>query len=55
MLVLVQGGDLKHALKGLGERSRQLQWYRMGSSIALDVIKGLHFLHMHGVSLLSCL
>ena len=47
-----QGGDLKYALKGLGDRPKQLQWYRQGSSIALDIIKGIHFLHMHRVRLL---
>lgn len=49
VLEYMEGGDLKHALKSLGNRSRQLQWYRMGSTIALDVIKGIHFFHTHGV------
>ena len=47
--VRIQGGDLRHALKGLGSRAAQLRWHNKGAHIALDVIKGLHFLHSHGV------
>lgn len=47
--MLTQGGDLRHALKGLGSRAAQLRWHNKGAHIALDVIKGLHFLHSHGV------
>ncbi len=50
-LVFVQGGDLKQALRG--PLSATLSWYNKGAQIALDVIKGLHFLHCHGVSLCS--
>ncbi len=46
----MQGGDSRHALKGLGSKAAaQLRWHNKGAHIALDVIKGLHFLHTHGV------
>lgn len=44
-----QGGDLKSALQTAAGREK-LQWHRQGSSVALDIIKGLHFLHAHKVS-----
>ncbi len=45
-----QGGDLRQALQS-SEGKQQLHWYKKGSAIALDIIKGLHFLHSHSVSL----
>ena len=48
----LQGGDLRHAIKGLDARAAQLQWHNKGGQVALDVVQGLHFLHSHGVS--SC-
>lgn len=51
LLVFVQGGDLKQALRG--PLSATLSWYNKGAQIALDVIKGVHFLHCHGVSFCS--
>ncbi|DBA88396.1 TPA: hypothetical protein ACH3X2_004890 [Trebouxia sp. C0005] len=49
VLEYMEGGDLRHALKGLGSKAAQLRWHNKGAHIALDVIKGLHFLHTHGV------
>ena len=50
-----QGGDLRQALQS-SEGKQQLHWYKTGSVVALDIIKGLHFLHSHSVSLaiLTC-
>ena len=45
----VQGGDLKSALQ-TNEGKEKLQWRKQGRSIALDIIKGLHFLHSRRVS-----
>lgn len=45
-----QGGDLRQALQS-SEGKQQLHWYKKGSAIALDIIKGLHLLHSHSVSL----
>ncbi|KAL3136950.1 hypothetical protein ABBQ32_006555 [Trebouxia sp. C0010 RCD-2024] len=48
MLVLehMEGGDLRQALT---QAPAQLHWYNKGASVALDIIKGLHFLHKHKV------
>ncbi|DBA72728.1 TPA: hypothetical protein ACH3X2_010124 [Trebouxia sp. C0005] len=48
MLVLehMGGGDLRHALT---QAPAELHWYNKGASVALDIIKGLHFLHKHMV------
>ena len=43
----VQGGDLRHALTN--SSNGELQWRNKGASIALDLVRGLHFLHSHGV------
>ena len=48
----LQGGDLRHALGG--PHHAALSWYKLGAQIALDVIKGLHFLHSHNVRLPKC-
>ncbi|DBA78006.1 TPA: hypothetical protein ACH3X1_009098 [Trebouxia sp. C0004] len=48
VLELMEGGDLRQALQS-SEGKQQLQWYKKGSVIALDIIKGLHFLHSHSV------
>ena len=42
------GGDLRAALDKDGRR--ELVWDRRGQSVALDIARGLHFLHSHGVS-----
>ncbi|DBB12705.1 TPA: hypothetical protein ACH3X3_005482 [Trebouxia sp. C0006] len=47
VLEFMQGGDLKQALRG--PLSATLSWYNKGAQIALDVIKGVHFLHCHGI------
>ncbi|DBB13762.1 TPA: hypothetical protein ACH3X3_000769 [Trebouxia sp. C0006] len=48
MLVLehMGGGDLRQALT---QAPAELHWYNKGASVALDIIKGLHFLHKHMV------
>ena len=45
--VCMQGGDLRQALT---QAPAQLHWYNKGASVALDIIKGLHFLHKHKVT-----
>ncbi len=42
-----QGGDLRHALSG--ESAADYGWYGLGAAIALDVARGVHFLHSCGV------
>ena len=44
---LLEGGDVRHALSG--SRGGEFAWYGHGRSIALDVARGLHFLHSSGV------
>lgn len=39
----VQGGDLRTALTN--DHKSQLTWYNKGKAVALDVARGLHFLH----------
>ncbi|KAL0053929.1 hypothetical protein WJX82_001314 [Trebouxia sp. C0006] len=48
VLELMEGGDLRQALQS-SEGKQQLHWYKTGSVVALDIIKGLHFLHSHCV------
>ncbi len=47
MLVLefMEGGDLWSALRG--PHREELQWYGRGRALALDIARGLHFLHEH--------
>ena len=42
------GGDLRDALDK--DKRTELIWYRKGYQIALDIARGLHFLHSHAVS-----
>ena len=42
-----QGGDLRAALSG--DLTGELRWYHRGQHIALDVARGLHYLHSHDV------
>ena len=44
---IVQGGDLRHALTTREESA--FTWAGPGKSIALDISRGLHFLHTSGV------
>ena len=44
-LVRLVGGDLCQALK----HDDELAWYKNGHLIALDIVRGLHFLHSNGV------
>ncbi len=50
-----QGGDVRRALTADCEMAqatgveRRLGWYAAGQHIALDVARGLHFLHKSGV------
>lgn len=41
----MQGGDMWSALRG--NDREELQWYGKGRGLALDVARGLHFLHEH--------
>lgn len=50
----MQGGDLNNALR-MNLAAPELSWYNRGARIALDIIKGLHFLHSHNVSLGSAI
>lgn len=45
---LMEAGDLWHALREQGP-SGQLSWYKKGRMIALDIARGLHFLHRHQI------
>ena len=44
--MIMQGGDLRQALT---QAPAELHWHNKGASVALDIIKGLHFLHKHMV------
>ncbi len=44
---IMEGGDLRAALV----HDEELGWYGKGHCIMLDVVRGLHFLHHHNVSL----
>ena len=44
----LQGGDLRAALND--DPHGEMRWYERGKSIALDIARGLHFLHSHDVS-----
>jgi serine/threonine protein kinase len=46
----LQGGDLCQALK----HDDELVWYKNGHLIALDIVRGLHFLHSNGVRTTTC-
>ena len=46
-----QGGDLWSALRSPGKEA--LQWYARGRSLAIDIARGLHFLHEHKARLSS--
>ena len=50
----MQGGDLYSALQsnaqGIGV-AHPLSWWRRGRSVALDIARGLHFLHSEHVVL----
>ena len=43
----LQGGDLRDALSR--DQMSQLQWYRRGKDVMLDVVRGAHFLHANQV------
>lgn len=47
-LQLTQGGDLCSALG-----DEDIVWYKKGHSIALDIVRGLAFLHSHNVSIIE--
>ncbi|KAL3138988.1 hypothetical protein ABBQ32_005793 [Trebouxia sp. C0010 RCD-2024] len=48
VLEFMEGGDLHNALQELST-APQLSWYINGANVALDVIKGLRFLHSHNI------
>ena len=43
----VQGGDLRKALAR--DTKGEYAWSNRGRQVALDITRGLHFLHMSGV------
>lgn len=43
----MEGGDLCSAIER--DADGKLKWYAEGYSIALDIARGLFFLHSHGV------
>ena len=45
----MEGGDLSEAIKH--DAAGDLTWYNKGQRIALDVARGLHYLHSHDVRL----
>lgn len=47
VFVHTQGGDLRQALTC--DHHGVLGWYQGGKSVALDILRGLHFLHEAGV------
>ena len=55
--IAAQGGDLFNALQSSSHDSAEahpLSWWRRGRSIALDVARGLHFLHSQHVVSVCC-
>ena len=49
-----QGGDLFKALHSPNGKLPSLRWRDHGQHIALDIVRGLAFLHKHTVSALAC-
>ena len=47
LLLRTQGGDLRVAIHS--DSARKLGWYGLGRSIALDVARGIAFLHSRKV------
>ena len=45
---LMESGDLWHALLQYKD-SGVLSWYRRGKRIAVEIARGLHFLHRHNI------
>ncbi len=45
--MILQGGDLRQAIST--SSSGKFGWYEKGRRVALDVSKGLHFLHSNNV------
>ena len=45
---LMEAGDLWHALIQYKD-SGALTWYKRGKRIAIEVARGLHFLHRHKI------
>lgn len=50
--LFLQGGNLRQALTDSSDG--ELKWDKKGATIALDIVRGLHFLHSHGVGHYSC-
>ena len=44
---MAQGKDLRHCL--VNDEVGQFAWHRKGKAVALDIARGLHFLHSSDV------
>ena len=57
ILELMEGGDLRNALSGL--QREEMTWYQNGQHLALDIIRGICYLHnnrvIHGDLKVGCL
>ena len=47
VLELMEGGDLRNALSG--PFREEMRWYRNGQHLALDIVRGIYFLHQNRV------
>lgn len=47
ILELMEGGDLRNALSGL--QRDEMTWYQNGQHLALDIIRGICYLHNNRV------
>ena len=54
VLEFMEGGDLRQALSS-PEAPERYHWNNLGQHVALDVVRGLHFLHRNKVPLRSSL
>ena len=48
VLEFMEGGDLRQALSS-AEAAHRYHWSNLGQHVAMDVVRGLHFLHRNKV------
>ena len=53
VLEFMEGGDLRQALSS-PEAPERYHWNNLGQHVALDVVRGLHFLHRNKVPCALC-